>query len=165
MANTFLSHFPLLSEACCWGAQPAPAPSPSLLPTKRLPALPTSAALCQRGQAQRRGSRAEQVSLPCCQCSPCALLSLQMWHTTQVASALPPASLLPPGFEPAAFAPLGGLVEPCPSKLQWQAGLQHGRADCTLGWPWWEHSSEPRTPLPHLPHWQQEKRTCDQAWG
>lgn len=39
----------------------------------------------------------------------CAMLSLQMWHTTQVASALPPASLLPPGFEPAAFVPLGDL--------------------------------------------------------
>lgn len=55
------------------------------------------------------------MSLPCWQCSHHTLLSLQMWHTTQVASALPPASLLPPGFEPAAFAPLGGLVESRPS--------------------------------------------------
>lgn len=41
------------------------------------------------------------------------MLSLQMWHTTQVASALSPASLLLPGFEPTVFEPpttsMGGL--------------------------------------------------------
>lgn len=96
MASTFLLHFPLLSEAST---------SPiTLTPPQRLPAIPTPAVLCQRGQAQRGGSRAEQVSLLYWLCSPHAVLSLQMWHTTQVASALPPASLLPPRFEPAAFA-------------------------------------------------------------
>lgn len=93
--------------------------------------------------------------------SPRAVLSLQMWHAAQVASALPPASLLLSGFEPAAFPPSVGdvRVELCPSKQRWGTGLWQGRADWTLAWPWRECSLEPRTPLPHLCCWQQDKRT------
>lgn len=45
------------------------------------------------------------------------MLSLQMWHTTQVASALPLALLLLLGFEPAVSSPgvrnLWSCVLPC----------------------------------------------------
>lgn len=44
-----------------------------------------------------------------------AVLSLQMWHTTQVASALPLASLLLPGFEPAVSPSMGDLRSCAPS--------------------------------------------------
>ncbi|XP_064919993.1 placenta growth factor isoform X5 [Columba livia] len=42
-------------------------------------------------------------------------VTMQMWHTTQVASALPLASLLLPGFEPAASPSMGDLRSCAPS--------------------------------------------------
>lgn len=68
------------------------------------------------------------------------VLPLQMWHAAQVASALPPASLLPPGPDPVSFLPGAGDVRSrvtvAGEQLCRGAGWQREGAGGTLAWPW-----------------------------
>jgi len=109
LAGAFPLCFPVLFEPRCWGLSPHLLPRRTRSSLRRgcLPSLPRSSVPEGPGTGRGTWGRAGEPGGPGVppvpqQRSPRAVLSLQMWHAAQVASALPPASLLLPGSEPAA---------------------------------------------------------------
>lgn len=108
---------------------------------KRLPAVLAPQLFAREAEHREGGTWGRAVSLQVllsprmlAALTP-AMFSLQMWHATQVASALPLALLLLPGFEPAVSPRRGGPVELCPFEQRQGAGLWQGQDGWTLAWP------------------------------